>query len=148
VGSLVQVVAGLAATEAFKLLAGREEALLAGLATVDVWQGSFDVVGFEGRAPWCPSCTSGSYDYAREAVPTAVALCGRDAVQIRGEGPLDLVRVAAGLRGAGEVLANEHLVRFRSAEAELVLFGDGRVLVKGTADAARARSLYARFVGA
>ena len=69
-------------------------------------------------------------------------------MQIRGEGPLDLARLAERLRGAGEVLANEHLLRFRSPEGELVLFGDGRVLVKGTSDAARARSLYARFVGA
>ncbi len=38
--------------------------------------------------------------------------------------------------------------RFRSPEGELILFGDGRAIVKGKADAARARSLYARFVGA
>jgi adenylyltransferase/sulfurtransferase len=147
-GSLVQVVAGLAATEALKLLAGREAELLPGLVTVDVWQGSFEIVGFGGRAPWCPSCAGARYDYANAPVAAATTLCGRDAVQIRGQGPRDLERAAAELRGAGEVLANEHLVRFRAPEAEIVLFGDGRVLVKGTSDAARARSLCARFLGA
>lgn len=148
VGPIVQVVAGVQAAEALKLLAGREDALAPGLLAIDLWAGSFERVGFGGRAPWCPSCTRRSYDYAEAPVAAAAALCGRDAVQIRGEAPLDLARLAARLRGAGEVLANEHLVRFRSPEGELIVFGDGRAIVKGTADAGRARSLYARFVGA
>jgi adenylyltransferase/sulfurtransferase len=45
------------------------------------------------------------------------------------------------------VLANEYLVRFRAPEAELVVFADGRALVKGVANAAQARSLYAKYVG-
>ncbi len=148
VSPIVQVVAGLAGAEALKLLAGREDALLPGLVSVDVWSGSFEVTGFGGRAPWCPSCVEGRYEYAAAVQAPVTALCGRDAVQIRGEAPLDLLRLAARLRGAGEVLVNEHLVRLRSPEGELILFGDGRAIVKGTADAARARSLYARFVGA
>ncbi len=147
IGPIVQVVAGLAAGEALKLLVGREEALLGGLATIDLWGGSFEVASFDGRAPWCPSCTAGSYDYAEAPAAPVATLCGRDAVQIRGAAPLDLALLAGRLAGAGEVLANEHLVRFRSTEAELIAFGDGRVLVKGTSDSARARSLYARFVG-
>jgi adenylyltransferase/sulfurtransferase len=147
IAPIVQVVAGLSAAEALKLLAGCEPALVVGLLTVDVWAGSLERVSFDGRAPWCPSCTAGRYDYADAPVAPASVLCGREAVQIRGAGPLDLSRLAARLGGAGEVLANEHLLRFRSAEGELIAFGDGRVLVKGTSDAARARSLYARFVG-
>jgi len=46
------------------------------------------------------------------------------------------------------VVANPHLVRLYVPEAELVVFADGRAIVKGTADAARARSIYARYVGA
>ena len=49
---------------------------------------------------------------------------------------------------AGEVTANEHLVRFRAPGAELVVFKDGRAIVKNAKDAAQARSLYARYVGA
>jgi len=47
----------------------------------------------------------------------------------------------------GEVVANEHLVRLRASDAELVVFADGRAIVKGTADAARARAVLARYVG-
>jgi len=148
IAPIVQVVAGMQAAEALKLVSGCEAALVGGLVTIDIWAGSLEVSRFDGRAPWCPSCTAGRYDYANAPATPVAALCGRDTVQIRGEAPLDLARLAVRLRGAGEVLANEHLLRFRSPEGELVLFGDGRVLVKGTSDAARARSLYARFVGA
>ncbi len=148
IAPIVQIVAGLQAAEALKLLAGREEALVDGLLTVDVWSGHFDVARFDGLPPSCPSCTAGRYDYADGPKPAAAVLCGRDAVQIRVGDALDLDLLAARLRGAGEVVANEHLLRFRADETELLLFGDGRVLVKGTSDPARARSLCARFVGA
>ncbi len=147
VGPIVQVVAGVQAAESLKLLTGRADTVQQGLFTIDLWGGRFELVGFAGRAPWCPSCTERRFDYADAPTAPAVALCGRDAVQIRGGAPLDLARLADRLRPAGEVVVNEHLVRFRSTEAELVLFGDGRVLVKGTADTGRAQSLYARFVG-
>jgi adenylyltransferase/sulfurtransferase len=61
---------------------------------------------------------------------------------------VDLSSLAARLRPAGDVLENEHLVRFRSPEAELVVFADGRTIVKGVADVTAARSVYARYVGA
>jgi adenylyltransferase/sulfurtransferase len=150
VGPVVQVVAGVQAGEALKLLAADEEALLPGLLTVDLWAGTFDVVDLRGREPWCPSCVDGRYDYASSTAHASSVLCGRDAVQLRGgaEAAVDLRALAARLRPAGEVMANEHLVRLRAPEAELVVFADGRAIVKGVTDAARARSVYARYVGA
>ena len=149
VAPIVQVVAGIQAAEALKLLAGRAEALVGGLVTVDLWAGTFEVVRVDDRPPWCPSCTERRYDYAEAPLAPAAALCGRDAVQLRGAGaPLDLESLAARLRAAGDVVSNPHLVRLRAPEGELVVFADGRAIVKGTADAARARSVYARYVGA
>ncbi len=148
VAPIVQVVAGVQAAEALKLLAGRVDALVSGLVTIDLWAGTFDVAGFGGRAPWCPSCTEGRFDYADASPPSAAVLCGRDAVQLRGAGtPVDVGALAARLQGKGEVMANAHLVRFRAPEAELVVFADGRAIVRGTADAARARAVLARYVG-
>jgi len=148
VAPIVQVVAGVQAAEALKILAGRETALVDGLVTVDLWAGTFDVAGFAGRAPWCPSCAQGRFDYAEAPPAEAAVLCGRDAVQLRTGGvPIDVLRLAARLRAAGEVVANEHLVRLRASDAELVVFADGRAIVKGTADAARARAVLARYVG-
>jgi adenylyltransferase/sulfurtransferase len=142
-----QVVAGIQAAEALKLLAGRADALLRGLVTVDLWTGAFDVVDLSGRAPWCAACTEGRYE---SPTTTTVVLCGREAVQLKAPmgTALDLGALADRLRAAGEVVANEHLVRLRVPGAEVVVFADGRAIVKGTADAARARSVYARYVGA
>jgi adenylyltransferase/sulfurtransferase len=147
VAPIVQVVAGLQAAEALKLLAGREQSLLPGVVTVDLWQGTFEVMDLRGRAPWCPACTEGRYDYLGTAA--AATLCGRDAVQVRPQTrtKLDLPALAERLSRLGAVRANEYLVRFTAPEAELVVFEDGRAIVKGVAEPARARSLYAQYVG-
>jgi adenylyltransferase/sulfurtransferase len=146
VSPIVQVVAAVQAAEALKLLAGRAEALLPGLVSVDVWTGAFDVLDLRGRAPSCPGCTQGRFAPVEAG---AAVLCGRGAVQIRASrgGPIDLPALAARLRAAGEVTANDYLVRFAQDGAELVVFQDGRALVRGVADVAQARSLYARYVG-
>jgi adenylyltransferase/sulfurtransferase len=72
-------------------------------------------------------------------------------VQIRlsAGGDLDLQALAGRLRlgGAGEVLANEYVVRLRTGSNELTVFPDSRVIVKGTDDAAVARSLVAKYIG-
>jgi adenylyltransferase/sulfurtransferase len=150
IAPIVHVVAGLQAGEALKLLAGRHAALLPGVVTVDLWSGLFSVMDLRGRKPWCPACTLGRYDYVQsQAAGLTTALCGRDAIQVR-PGPgrtLDLDALAERLAAAGPVQRNAHLVRFAAPAAELVVFRDGRAIIKGAKDAAEARSLYARYVG-
>jgi len=150
VAPVVHVVAGVQAAEALKLLAGNEAALLPGVFTADLWQGRFDVLDLSRRAPSCPACTEGRFDYARErSAGLTAALCGRDAVQVRPgrRARVDLEALAERLGRLGEVRRNEYLLRFSGEGAELVVFEDGRALVKGVASPARARSLYARYVG-
>jgi adenylyltransferase/sulfurtransferase len=150
VAPIVQVVAGIQAAEALKLLAGRPEALLGGIVSVDLWKGRFEVVDLSRTKPSCPACRQGRYDFANATGQPASVLCGRGAVQVRprAQGPVDLGALAERLRAAGEVLVNEHLVRFRTGETEIVVFVDGRAIVKGLADVAQARSVYAKYIGA
>ena len=150
VSPIVHVVAGLQAAEALKLLTGRTEDLRSGVVSVDLWKNRFEVMDFAGRAPWCPACTEGRYDYLESGTGTGSAvLCGRDAVQVRPPRGtrVDLPALAGRLAGSGDVARNEHLVRFRAPGTELVVFGDGRAIVKGVKDTAQARSIYARYVG-
>jgi adenylyltransferase/sulfurtransferase len=151
VAPIVHVVAGIQVAEALKLLSGRTESLLAGLVTVDLWSGQFDVLDLRGRAPWCPACTTGQFDYAVAGPAGASAvLCGRDAVQVRPgrEAEVDLGALAERVGASADVRAvNEHLVRFVVPEGELVVFRDGRAIVKNVRDTAQARSLYAKYVG-
>jgi adenylyltransferase/sulfurtransferase len=149
IAPIVHVVTGIQAAEGLKLLAGRYDALLPGIVTVDLWQGTFEVMDLRGQKPWCPACTSARYEYADAAAAPTAVLCGRDAVQIRAPrgGALDLGALASRLAGVADVTANEHLVRFAADGAEFVVFRDGRAIVKNVHDVAQARSLYARYVG-
>ena len=149
VAPIVHVIAGIQAGEALKVLAGRTESLLPGIVTVDLWQGTFEVMDLRPQAPSCPACTQGRFDFAEAAAGGAAVLCGRDAVQVRPPRGtrVDLPSLAGRLAAAGDVTANAYLVRFRAGANELVVFADGRAIVKGVKDVAQARSVYARYVG-
>jgi len=147
---IISVVAAVQVTEALKLLTGSVENLHGGLMQFDVWRNEWRRISAGARAPDCPACALGRFESLEaEAGDLATVLCGRDAVQVspRGAVALDLDALAARLRAAGEVKSNEYLVRLRAGEYELTVFRDARAIVRGTDDAAVARSVYARYVG-
>jgi adenylyltransferase/sulfurtransferase len=45
------------------------------------------------------------------------------------------------------VRSNEYALRFTAPPYEITVFPDGRAIVKGTADTAIARSIYAKYIG-
>ncbi|HEX8352654.1 MAG TPA: ThiF family adenylyltransferase [Pyrinomonadaceae bacterium] len=147
---IISVVAAVQVAEALKLLAGRAESLHGGLMQFDVWRNEWRRISAGARAPDCPACALGRFESLEaEAGDVATVLCGRDAVQVspRGAAALDLGALAARLSAAGEVKSNEYLVRLRAGGYELTVFRDARAIVRGTDDAAVARSVYARYVG-
>jgi adenylyltransferase/sulfurtransferase len=124
-----------------------------GLLAADLWAGTYDRIELD-RNPDCPACGIHDLQFLEGEAwgRDAARLCGRDAVQIRlspSPARLDLASLASQLRtaNAGEVLANEYVVRLRTGPHELTIFPDSRVIVKGTEDAAVARGLVARYVG-
>ncbi|HEX8559902.1 MAG TPA: ThiF family adenylyltransferase [Pyrinomonadaceae bacterium] len=147
---IISIVAAVQSAEALKLLAGRAESLHGGLMQFDVWRNEWRRISAGAPAPDCPTCALGRFETLEaEAVELATVLCGRDAVQVspRGARPLDLDALAKRLSAAGEVKSNEHLVRLRAGGYELTVFRDARAIVRGTDDAAVARTVYARYVG-
>lgn len=77
-------------------------------------------------------------------------MCGRNTVQIRSSftKEADLEVLAGQLRQAGlEVAANPYLISCRSDDMKMVLFQDGRALIHGTNDIARAKSIYHKWIG-
>jgi adenylyltransferase/sulfurtransferase len=86
------------------------------------------------------------------AVDRTISICGRNAVQItapRGQ-LLDLGALAGRLESVGRVERSGYFVRCRLYDVTgvwLTVFPDGRLIVDGTDDIARARSIAARFVG-
>jgi adenylyltransferase/sulfurtransferase len=81
-------------------------------------------------------------------------LCGRDAVQVASSGVdgvdgVDLPALAIRLAAVGSVTANRWLLRVE-VEPGIVLsvFADGRAIVAGTREEAKARAIVARYLGA
>ena len=117
---------------------------------VDVWTGR--VVGLAPFPPdpSCPACGEGKLDFleGRRGRASEV-LCGRDAVQIlpKGGAPRDLEAAEKALAALGEVRRTPALLRAVVFGHTLSLFPDGRAIVFGTADPARARALLDRCLG-
>jgi adenylyltransferase/sulfurtransferase len=150
-GPAAHLAASMQVGRALRFLATREAPTEAELVYADVWEGRFTrtAISFRPEESRCPCCALRRFDFLAVETPQTAALCGRDSVQVRPLVPSrpDFASLADRLRPLGEVLANEHLLRFRTEEVEMTLFSDGRAIVKGTTDPARARSLVARAFG-
>jgi molybdopterin/thiamine biosynthesis adenylyltransferase len=147
-GPTTSFVGSLAALEALKILAGRTDALRRGLLRAELWTNEISSVNLAGPMPDCPCCASGRFDFLDAADVASTELCGRDAVQVRApRGAFDFARVRASIQGRPGVIDNGYLLRITDGELVITLFQDGRAIVKGTTDAGRARSAYARAIG-
>lgn len=150
-GPVASVVASLQAIRAMGLLVGDREAVRGSLWSADLWTGRARTVEVE-RQPDCPTCAHREFPFLSKPPGQSTTLCGRQSVQVRPERDvrLDLTAAARKLRAVGEVQQTPFLLRCRpegETGVELTLFADGRMIVSGTTDGDRARSLYARYVG-
>lgn len=150
-GPAAHLAASMQVGRALRFLATREAPAEAELVYADVWEGRFTrtALPFRPEEGCCPCCALRRFDFLSVETPQAEALCGRGSVQVRPLVPSrpDFASLAERLRPLGEVVANDYLLRFRTEDVEMTLFRDGRAIVKGTQDPARARSLVARMFG-
>lgn len=152
IGPAALVVGAVQAAEVMKLLvdaAGVGNTLLA----CDLWEGSWRRIDLTPLAEaGCPTCRGGDFPWLEGRHGGATTpLCGRDAVQVAParSGGLDLAALAGRLQDVGKVTANPWLVRLDvEPGVQLSVFADGRVIVTGTRDEARARAIVSRYVGA
>jgi adenylyltransferase/sulfurtransferase len=149
-GPAAHAIASLEAAQALRWLVTREVPDPAVLITLDVWDLRVQHVTLPPPLPGCPCCGERRFEFLAAAAPPAVELCGRDAILVRPAGGAspDFAALGARLQPLGELLVNDFVLRFRAGPHELTLFRDGRVIVKGAADTAAARSLVARYLGA
>jgi molybdopterin/thiamine biosynthesis adenylyltransferase len=143
------LVASLQAGEALKILVGRADLCAGGLLHADLLNWSFSRVSGE-RTPQCPACGQRHLDYLEEKAGTRThRVCGRDGIMILApKGTrLDLKAVKARLEAVAPVFSNPYLLQTEWDGHPVTLYPDGRVLIQKTDDPARARSLYARYLG-
>ncbi|MBK8976753.1 MAG: ThiF family adenylyltransferase [Planctomycetes bacterium] len=149
----VAQVAAVQSLEALKLLGGLRDQLVRGLVVIDAWRASTALFlrDAKPRAD-CVACGARSFPALTEDPADVVALCGRDAVQVRPRtaGDVDLAGLAARLGDAVTgVELRRGMLRFAlpDGSARITLFADGRALVFGSDDVDRARAVYDRYVG-
>jgi molybdopterin-synthase adenylyltransferase len=141
------VAGALQASAAMRILTGRAPA--AHLLQVDVWELEPASIRVR-RQENCPTCGLRRFDFLdAKATSWTTNLCGRSAVQVSPAEPvqLDLERLARDWAKLGEVTPRGLYLEFDVDGRQMLVFADGRVIVKNTADAAVARNLVARYLG-
>lgn len=151
IGPVVSLVAAFQCVEALKLLTGKTDDIAPGLLTIDAWTGATRRIELgAARSEECVCCGRRRFEFLDGSRASAsTTLCGRNAVQVRpaaGAGAVDFKAIASRL-SALRPTSNEFILRFRTDDFEVSLFRDGRAIIKGTADPAVARGVYARYVG-
>jgi molybdopterin-synthase adenylyltransferase len=149
---ITDIIGSFQAMEAIKLLIGAPTS--SNLEQIDVWDTSFfSMDTSKGANPQCPSCVNHQFDFLDRSSSLQEAyssLCGRDTVQIyfRDKRERDLIKLSERLKKNGKVTGNQFLLRFSpNEETSIVVFKDGRVLVHGTNDIVKAKSLYSKYIG-
>lgn len=150
----VQMVTSYQVAEALKILSESEKALRNTYITFDLWENQYLSIKTSDaiRNMDCPTCgKERTYPFlAFEEQTKFAVLCGRNTVQIRPStiSHLSLEELASQWKQAGyEVKQNPYLVSIQKEEIRLVLFKDGRALIHGTNDPAKARRIYYSLMG-
>ena len=141
------IIGSFQATEALKLLVGKKEAN-SELIFIDAWERTFESYKIN-PAPNCPAC-SGKYEFLEGNFSSKTTLlCGQNAVQLINPGTekVSFGELKERLKKVGEVSGNEFILRFAVDSHEMVIFSDGRAIIKNTTDETQARALYAKYIG-
>ncbi len=158
IGPAALVVGAVEAAEAMKLIVSppgddADQRRWNRLLVCDLWDHVWRTVDLAPLAErGCPTCREHDHPWLDGRLGgEAVVLCGREAVQVAAPpgGTVDLQAFARRAAVLGKVTANPWIVRVVVEPGiELAVFADGRAIVSGTRDEARARGIVARSLGA
>jgi molybdopterin/thiamine biosynthesis adenylyltransferase len=126
-----------------------------GFVSLNAWTNEFRKLASAATPnPDCPCCNKGNFPFlSTSGRDFTTNLCGSRAVQvvrIDAAGPISLSATAERWQKIGAVGQSPWFVRCKlhdPAGIDLTLFPDGRLIVHGTDEPMRAKSIYARFVG-
>lgn len=148
--TVAYLVASIQSTEALKILSGKSERLSRSMTKVDIWKGTFQNIAIGKQGKDCDVCDHKKFPLLEgKGVKKTTALCGRDSVQIYGEQTdiMDLQELEKKLEKVGEVLYNGYLLKCHIEGHDIIVFPDGRAIIGGTDSPARARTIYAKYIG-
>lgn len=146
-GPATSVVASLQAVEAMKIIIDPRH-VRSDLCELDLWKNRFDNIPLV-KDPACPVCQCGERPYLNgHHLEELAVVCGSESVMVRGQS-VDLAVLATVLRSRGlEVNASKYRLQTVSLEGkEIVVFADGRTLIKGTDDLRIAKRIFTNIMG-
>jgi adenylyltransferase/sulfurtransferase len=147
IGPAPFIIGSLQSTEAMKILVGAKE-INRDIIAIDVWEGTFNRFKLDSYTG-CPTC-QGKYEFLEgEFGIRTTSLCGQNAVQVLNPklANLSLAELAAHLKPLGQVTYNEFMLRLTVDNHEMVVFPDGRAILRNSTDESLARGLYAKYIG-
>ncbi len=148
VGTAPAIIGSIQATEAMKILVGKEE-INRELILIDVWKVTFDHMQIKPREN-CPAC-GGRYEFLDSTFTVkTTSLCGQSrAVQVVNTKvkAIALDKLATRLeRDVSNIRQNNFMLSFHADDHEIIVFPDGRAIIKNTTDESLAKLLYNKYV--
>lgn len=147
IGTIPSVIGSLQATEAIKILVGSAE-VNRKLTIVDVWEETFHSLKVASRED-CPAC-HGKYEFLENRFEMKITpFCGQSrAMQVVNARirEIALDDLAARLQKLGDVSKSEFMLTFTTGKHEILIFPDGRAIIKNTIDESLAKELYLKYV--
>ncbi|NEY21660.1 thiamine biosynthesis protein MoeB [Bacillus ginsengihumi] len=142
----VQMVASYQTAEVLKILVGAKE-IRNSVVVFDLWKNDHHFLkAGKLKNAQCPTCGEHRTYPALQEKSSADVLCGRDTVQIRHSEPFHLAKMVQQMKASGHhVQYNDYLIITELEGYRTVLFKDGRMLIHGTKDMLKARSLYQKY---
>jgi adenylyltransferase/sulfurtransferase len=134
--------------EAIKILLHSDQ-IRKELFTLDLWENQCDTVNVLKNND-CPVCVHQQYDNLAKAVSSYTAsLCGSNSIQVVPPHPVkvDFSALAEKLKKAGSVRYNQYILTFSDTKYEIILFPDGRAMIKNAIDGNNAKSVYTEYIG-
>lgn len=152
ISSVTHAVASFQAAEAIKIMTNNNKSINTSLEQFDMWLNDhFQMDLTNSKNPLCPACAKKQYDFINSFShgENYSTLCGRNAVQISPikEKVFDLDKMKQHLINIGKIEQNPFLLKCYIDNITLVIFKNGRVMIQGTDNITKAKSLYAKYIG-
>lgn len=142
------IIGSVQAAEALKILVEVVQPEKDTVFFLDVWERVYKLFEISRRDD-CPACNR-NYEYldAKFGVK-ATSLCGQNAIQILNPAvsKVSFKELSTRLERLGKVTYNDFMLNYTVDLNDIVVFPDGRAIIKNTADESVARGLYAKYIG-
>jgi molybdopterin/thiamine biosynthesis adenylyltransferase len=147
-GPAPAVAASVQVSETIKVLSGRPETSRS-LLVFDLWARSFEEIDVK-PGPKCPSCAKRDFgSLGQTGMSQALRLCGRNSVEVMpgSDADIDMKKLEETISRVCKTQYNGYSLWFQAEDLEVVLFPDGRAIVKGTDNPTKARAAYSKYIG-